>query len=112
MAKPEEELERALEAIIAEARAHVAAGREPNTAGLDERMRTAARRARSIGADPTAVAQAEARVRRRLEQIASVHRARTLLAREAVLKPAAPLPRRPLALRAKPTITGNLHVRR
>ena len=113
MPEAEAELQRALEDILAEARTQVAARREPNTAGLEARIGTAARRARVDGADPTAVELAEAEVRRQLQTIAAIHRARALVARELVPpKRAAPPPRRPVALWTKPTITGTLDVRR
>lgn len=111
--QPEATLERTLATIVAEARAQVAAGREPNTSGLAARVATAARLARSQGADDAAVDRAEANARRALETIASVHRSRALVAREAAPpKPAVTPPRRPTALRTKPTITGTLDVRR
>jgi hypothetical protein len=106
------ELERTLAAILAEARAQVAAGRELNTAGLEARIATAVRRARSAG-DAAAVDDLEASARRKLEGIASVRRARALLAREPEPAPVArPRPGRSVALRTKPTITGTLDVRR
>ena len=111
--QPEAHLELALASILAEARAQVAAGREPNSAGFEARIAAAARLARAGGADPAVVDRAETNARRRLRSIASVHRARALVAREAAPpKPAAVAPRRPLVLRTKPTITGTLDVRR
>jgi hypothetical protein len=113
MPEAETELQRALAGIVAEARGQVAARREPNIAGLEARIATAARRARSNGADVAAVELAEAEVRRQLQTIASVHRARALVAREQVpSKPGAPSLRRPIVFRTKPTITGTLDVRR
>ena len=111
--QPEAQLECALASILAEARSQVAAGREPNTEGFETRVAAAARLARSGGADPAAVGQAVAAARRRLLRIASVHRSRALVAREAAPPKAAATPsRRPTALRTKPTITGTLDVRR
>ena len=111
--QPEAQLERALASILAEARSQVAAGREPNTEGFEARIAAAARLARAGGADPAVVDRAEANVRRRLRPIASVHRARALVTREAAPpKPTTGAPRRPLVLRTKPTITGTLDVRR
>jgi hypothetical protein len=111
--QPEAQLERALASILAEARAQVAAGRELNPEGFEARIAAAARLARAGGADPAVVDRAEANARRRLRPIASVHRARALVAREAVPpKPTTVAPRRPLVLRTKPTITGTLDVRR
>jgi hypothetical protein len=112
MPEPEAELQSALERIIAEARAQVAGRREPNMAGLEARVTTAARRARANGASAAAVELAEAKVRRQLQSIASVHRARALVAREVTPPKLAPSPRRPVAPRTRPTITGNLDVRR
>ncbi|HZT92417.1 MAG TPA: hypothetical protein VFA05_10300 [Gaiellaceae bacterium] len=79
------------DAVIAEARAALAAGRTPNVESL---------RARLAG-DPEGL--------RRLEQVLAVHRARARLRREA-----APAPRASLraALRTKPTISANMEVRR
>ena len=113
MPEAETELQRALAGIVAEARAQVAARREPNMAGLELRIATAARRARSNGADAAAVEAAEAEVRRQLQSIASIQRARVLLAREPLTtKPGARPLRRPAAPRTRPTITGTLDVRR
>src|SRR4051812_26760386 len=104
------ELETTLAAILAEARAQVAAGSDPNTVGLEARIATAARRARSAGAHATPVDAAEAEARRKLHAILSVHRARARLKREPQ-PPPQPQRRRPAALRTKPTITGTLDVR-
>jgi hypothetical protein len=113
MPEPEAELLSAFAGIVTEARGQVAARREPNMAGLEARIATAARRARSNGADAAAVELAEAEVRRQLQTIASIQRARALLAREAPSpKPGAPPLRRPIVFRTKPTITGTLDVRR
>jgi len=107
------ELERTLAAILAEARAQVAAGRELNTSGLEARIATAVRRARIAGDPTAAVDDLEAGARRKLEGIASVRRARALLAREPAPAPKSRPPRgRPHALRTRPTITGTLDVRR
>lgn len=115
--QPEAALERTLAAIVADARAQVAAGREPNAEGLETRIVAAGRLARSAGADPLQVGRAQAAARRRLRTVASVHRARTLVTRDPAppTPPAATSPpptRRPAALRAKPTVTGTLGVRR
>ena len=110
--QPEAQLERALTSVLAEARAQVAAGREPNTEGFEARIAAAARLARVGGADAAVVDRAEANARRRLRPIASVHRARALVAREAAPPKSVAAPRRPLVLRTKPTITGTLDVRR
>jgi hypothetical protein len=111
MAGPEEELKRALATLVEEARANVAAGRPPNTAGLEGRIEAAARQARAAGGNPMLVGRQVAATRRRLAQVAAVHRSRALVAREPVQR-AAPLRRTPAALRTKPTVTGTLGVRR
>jgi hypothetical protein len=79
------------DAIIAEARAALAAGESPNVDSL---------RARLAG-DPDGL--------RRLEQVLAIHRARARLKRDV-----APAPRPSLraALRTKPTINANMDVRR
>jgi hypothetical protein len=107
------EIERALAAILAEARAQVAAGREPNMAGLEARIATALRRARSAGEDAAAVDELGAGARRKLAGVVAVGRARARLAREPQPPPTPRRqPARPFALRTKPTITGTLDVRR
>src|SRR4051812_35575851 len=108
MADETNDLQRALDAIVAEARASVAAGRDPNADGLETRIAVAARRARDQGDDP---AEAQAAALAQLERIVAVHRARARMARE----PAAPVARAAPARRAfrsKPTITGTLEVKR
>jgi hypothetical protein len=93
--------------IVAEARAQVAAGRAPDVDALAARLRDAA------GDDAT-----RRRALAQLQRVAAVHRARGLVERPAVAPPAppkpAPAPSRSLrsALRTKPTIVGNLDVRR
>jgi hypothetical protein len=105
-------LETALATIVAEARAQVAAGREPDVAGFEARIATAVRRAGSAR-DTAAVDELEAGARRTLAEIVSVGRARALLAREPAPARAKPHAQRGrLALRSKPTITGSLDVRR
>ena len=107
------ELATALAAILAEARAQVAAGREPNVAEFEARIATAVGRARSTGDAATAVEELEAEARRKLGGIMSIGRARARLAREPAPPPKPPPQRsRRLALRTKPTITGSLDVRR
>jgi hypothetical protein len=102
--QPNGQLDQALAAIVAEARAQVAAGRAPNVEGLEARIAAVAR----AGADARSVEH----TRRALQSIASVHRARQRLAREPAPPPAQPPARRPAALRTKPTISGTLDVRR
>lgn len=87
--------------IIDEARAQVAAGRTPNADALSARIRATA------GDDA-----ARTRALKQLERVISVHRSRSLLARKPAPPPTpAPVLRR-AALRTKPTITGNMDVRR
>src|SRR6188472_1603379 len=107
-----EELATAQAAILADARAQVAAGREPNVASLATRIATAVRGARFTG-DPAAVDEFEAAARRKLGAIVSIGRARAHLGRDPAPREKSPPPRgRRLALRTKPTITGSLNVRR
>jgi hypothetical protein len=108
------ELEAALAAIIADARGAVAAGREPNTDALRARLAAVVREARAAGADAREVDKASARALRRLETIASVHRAKARVERDP-RSAAIPAPGRPVrqpALKTTPTITGTLDVRR
>jgi hypothetical protein len=93
------------DAIVAEARAQVAAGRAPDVEALAERLRR-------VAADDAARRRALAQ----LERVAAVHRARSLVERPAAPpapRPAAAPPRSlRSALRTRPTIVGNLDVRR
>ena len=106
----DEQLDRAYAAIVAEARAQIAAGREPNAEALRARVRAATERA---GADVAL----QRRALRQLERVLAVHRARTIVAREpgsTVPPPATvapPRPQRRSLLRTRPTITGNMDVR-
>jgi hypothetical protein len=103
-------LERAYTAIVNEARAHIAAGRDPNEAALEARLRAAGDRARERGDD---VDKAEQLALQQLRRATAVHRARGLVARQPPAPPPAPAPpRRRGALRTKPTISGNMDVRR
>lgn len=94
---------RALAAIVDEARAEVAAGREPDAAALEARIRAAA-------TDDAAGRQALDR----LARVLAVHRARKLVVAgpAPAPTPAKPPPRRRLQLSTRPTITGNMDVRR
>jgi hypothetical protein len=85
------------DAIIDEARALVAAGATPDWKGLRDRIR-------ALGGD-----QREAL--RRLERVGAVQRARSTVAKPA-REPAAPAVARPALLKTRPTITGNMDVRR
>lgn len=103
----------AFEAIIDEARAAVAAKREPNAQALEARLRAAAKQARARG-DAVAVERAEQDALEQLKRVVSVHRARVRLSRDPAPPPApaaAPAPLRAL-LRTRPTITGNMDVSR
>jgi hypothetical protein len=96
-------LERAYAAVVADARAAIAAGREPDADALRSRIRAAGGPA---AAERTALQQ--------LERVLAVGRARALVARQPAAAPPPPAPpRRPRALlRSRPTISGNIEVRR
>jgi hypothetical protein len=112
----DEALTAALAGIFDEARAQVAEGRAPNVDALSARIRAAARQARArAGADERAVARAEQKALQQLARVVAVHRARGLAAREPAPPPPAARPvRRPVgsALRTRPTISGNMEVRK
>jgi hypothetical protein len=82
------------EVIIDEARALVAAGESPDWESFRDRIR-------ALGGD-----QRDAL--RRLERVGAVHRARA----SAAPKPAAARPLRTTLLKTRPTVTGNMDVRR
>jgi hypothetical protein len=109
-------LARAHAAILAEARAQVALGREPDTQALAARIRAATEREGAAGAAESS--SAERRALQQLERVVAVHRARAAVTREPAPPPAqaprvvpATRPRRAV-LRTRPTITGNMEVRR
>jgi hypothetical protein len=85
-------------AIINEARAAIADGRQPDARALEARIRSVAKRQKADATRPL----------KQLERVLSIHRARGALARQPGQPPAPP--RR--AFRARPTITGNMDVRR
>jgi hypothetical protein len=89
--------------ILDQARASVAAGRDPDWSVLESRVK-------AVTADPRAAgdAQSERRALQQLKLLASVHRARARLAPKAAAAPV----RRPAILRDRPTITGTMDVRR
>jgi hypothetical protein len=90
------------EAIVAEARALIAAGREPDWRALKAR----------ISASGGRKGRAQEQALQQLERLRAVRRARSLVDREPAPPPApAVRPRRP-AFRTRPTITGNMDVRR
>jgi hypothetical protein len=86
-------------AIINEARAAIADGRQPDARALEARIRAVAKRQGSDAKRPL----------QQLQRVLSIHRARGALAREPAAPPAKP---RRVAFRARPTITGNMDVRR
>jgi hypothetical protein len=88
--------QRAVDAILQEARTTVAAGRRPDESVLRARLE-------AEGGDAQAL--------ERLERVLSVHRARSLVEPPPAPTPA---PRAPLraALRTKPTINANMELRR
>ncbi len=88
-------------AIIAEARATVAARQEVAPQELEARIRAA-------GGD----AKAEQRALQQLERVLSVHRSRALLTREPATPAVPAVPSLRTALRARPTISANMEVRR
>jgi hypothetical protein len=92
-----------LASVVAEARAVVAAGGTPDVAALTARIQ-------SLGAG----AAGERRALQQLDRVVAVARARARLAREATPPSPPPPMARPsrLALQTKPTITGNLDLRR
>lgn len=102
-----DELNRAYAAIVDDARSQVAAGNEPDAQAFAARIRAATTRAGSPGT------KEEQRALQQLERVLSIHRARTRVAREpAPPPPVAAVPRRTRVLRTKPTISGNMEVRR
>jgi hypothetical protein len=88
-----------VETILSDARAQVAAGRDPDWKQLRDRVRSL-----DLGA------KAERDALRQLEQVGAVYRARRAVARPATPPPAS-APRKPLLV-TKPTISGTMEVRR
>jgi hypothetical protein len=107
-------LERELASILGEARAAVAAGRNPDAQALEARIREAGDRALRDGVKAAASEQGQAL--QQLERVLTVQRARTRLAAPptppATATAAPPRPRARAAFRAQPTISGNMEVRR
>jgi hypothetical protein len=105
-------------ALVDEARARVAAGAAPDPQAA-ERLRALvdAARIRDPGS-AQAIDTAGKRALGQLERVLSVHRARTLLARAPAPPgpsrpgPSRPVPSRRAALRTRPTLSGNMDVRR
>ena len=105
-------LRRTYAAIVDEARSAVATGRAPDTRALEARVR-AVRDSVGEGASAARVDRAERATLEQLARVLAVHRARALVAREPAQPAAPPAPRRPRAvLRSRPTISGNMDVRR
>lgn len=107
-------LTRAHAAILDEARAHIASARDPRSAALEERIRAAGARARKREpAETAAIGSAERKALQQLARLAAVHRARARVA-QPLERPtsAAPAARARPALRTRPTISGNMDVRR
>jgi hypothetical protein len=110
---PDDALTSNYAAIFDEARAEVAAGRAPNVDALSARIRAAGRQARGrAGMDEKAIARAEQKALQQLARVVAVHRARGLAARKPAPPPAPS--RRPgrAVLRTRPTISGNMDVRK
>ena len=84
-------------AIINDARAAIADGREPDAQALEARVRAV-----------DGSAAAEKKALQQLERVLSIHRARGALARKPAQPTVSPIRR----MRARPTITGNMDVRR
>lgn len=103
-------------AIINEARATVAAGEELDSEALAERLNAAARQnaAEHSPEQGEAIAAAERAARSQLERLVGVQKAKKRLgAEQATAPPPAPLPTAlPGRLQTRPTITGNMEVRR
>jgi len=103
-------------AIINEARATVAAGGELDTDALAERLVAAARRSAALRSpeQSEAIAAAERAARSQLERLVGVQKAKKRLGAEQVAPSATarPAPALPGRLQTRPTITGNMDVRR
>ena len=96
-----DDLSREYAAIIAEARATVAAREDPAAQALEARIRAA-------GGD----AKSEQRALAQLERVLSVHRSRALLTRQPTAPtPPPPAPSLRAALRTRPMISANMEVR-
>lgn len=110
MADDLDTLLRASKALLDEVRSHVASGGDPD-AHAESRLRALFAEARARReSDAAAIGRAERRALSQLERVLSVQRARSLLARKPT--PPAPPPGRRAALRTRPTVTGNMEIRR
>ena len=94
-------LERAYTAIVADARAAIAAGRAPDADALRAQIRAAG-----------GATAAERKALQQLERVLAVGRARALVRREPAAPPPAPAQRPRTLLRSRPTISGNMEIRR
>lgn len=91
----------AADRIIGEARAIVASGGDPDWKGLRDRIR-------SLGLGGSA----ERDALKQLERVGAVHRARSSVRPTTAVRAARPVVPRKRMLQTKPTITGNMDVRR
>ncbi len=112
-------LQHAYAVILNEARAEIAAGREPALAVLEKRVRAATRHERTEreGVTSAALEKTESKALQQLAQIGSISRARALLDRAREPAPAPEPASRPSQslgslLKIRPTITANMDVRR
>jgi len=106
-----EALTRASKALVDETRAQVAAGKDPDPQ-TEPRLRALIDRARrEAPGERAAIDRLERRALEQLERVLSVHRSRALVAHEPAQRAEASAARRP-PLRTRPTITGNMEVRR
>jgi hypothetical protein len=106
-----EALARASRALVDETRAQVAAGKNPDPQA-EPRLRARVEPARGeLPDEREAIDRIERDALEQLERLLSVHRARALVARGPARPAEAPASRRP-PLRTRPTITGNMEVRR
>jgi len=94
-------LERAYAAIVADARAAIAAGDEPDGDALRARIRAAG-----------GSADAERKALQQLERVLAVARAQARVRRQPAAPPPAPTRRPRALLRSRPTISGNMEIRR
>jgi hypothetical protein len=91
---------RACASLVAEARAELAAGREPDWSRLQERILAAGS------------ADVSRRALQQLDRLSAVHRARALVVREPEPPVRPPAPRSRAGFRTRPAITANMEVRR
>jgi hypothetical protein len=118
---PADPLERALAAVVADARAQVRAGRAPDRKMLDARVRGAAERRRAELVSQEALEdarRAERAALQQLERLTAVHRAFRRVAQPIAAPPPSSgptgsgAPRRFGGFKVKPTVSGTLDVRK